>query len=500
MQDQATPYEPEAILRGRGWTLNEKKAWISPHDDDGWIGKAFTLEGACAREKIRYREAVLPSSNGDEPIEAWGLDANLEPLPSRPAQHRKPPPGIVPGRVYNAGHGFYVWRVLHGFVPTVKPTDEGDVLPWPEEAEQFRPTPPITAEDLPPIPEDSLPLPDGAWLLRRYEPLTNVRPVDDQFIESAFRPEEKVEASYREAVIPEVYAGGSLAILGSKKNTTSIQCEELAVTLATGSAHWGLPEFTYRGEPKRVLLIQEENDPEALEQDLVNILEARGLPADALKGRMRVLSRQRFNLMNEGHRAAVAGMCEGVYGREGYDVLILDRVDKMGVTDITNAAGELQGFLNWLTAIQEVLGTWPIISWPRVSNAKAFTFDTCLGGETIPRWWQGGMLVQRRDPCRVDVRVDMLRHRLGEHRHRLDGVSPPGQVGEWELRDTASDGETTKREATLKRGVQLDRFRATLEAKPDISNKEAAEELGCSDKTITRYRKALAAERESASE
>jgi hypothetical protein len=497
VHDQAAPPEDarEVALRERGWTRTVQGWWVSPHIEDGIAGKRFTFEGSCAREGIKYRDMSVPSyESSDSAIErelqGHGLGPNLEPLRSRPT--RKPPPGITPGTIYDAEHGLFRWSYRDGF-ERVLPSDT-EPESWPEEAEEFRPAAPVPV--LPPAPEE-LPVPEGEWLRLRYDPLTNVRTVDESFLSDTFAGSDDGEAGYREAIIPNVYAGGSLAILGSKKNTTSIQCQELAATLTTCSEHWGLPEFIPRCEPKRVLLVQEENEHAAVMQDFEHIFRARGLPPDTLdtllrEGRLRVLSRRRMNLMNDAHRALIAGMCEGVLGRQGFDVLILDRVDKMGVTDVTNAAGELQAFLNWLTAIQVALDTDPIFSWPRISNAKAFTFDTCLGGETIPRWWQGGMLVQRRDPCRVDVRIDMLRHRLGEHRYKLEGVSAVGEVGEWALRDVIEHGEQPKREITVKRGKALAKFRALLRAKPEISNAEAASELGVSEKTISRYRKARA--------
>src|SRR5206468_88704 len=84
--------------------------------------------------------------------------------------------------------------------------------------------------------------------------------------------------------IERVWVEGAKGIIaGEEKANKSTHAAELAISLATGTPMWGLPEFPVRVPPARVILIQTENDDRRVNDDLLSICAARGIDIEAFK-------------------------------------------------------------------------------------------------------------------------------------------------------------------------------------------------------------------------
>ena len=225
----------------------------------------------------------------------------------------------------------------------------------------------------------------------------------DDLLDDLRSAEAGVEPERRGWLIPNVLAERSnLVVLGDDKATKSTEMHELAITVTTGTPHWGLAPFAWQGDPARVVLVQEENDTEVVFQDLEDISVARGLPPDTPTrlregGHLRVISKPRLNLLNLTARAFICHLAESA------DYLFLDSLDKMGVPE-TNATGELSDTLGYLTQLQAELGTSS--SWPGRSPRGCASTSTlrsgatsCLGGGRV-RSHSPGTSGRGRDVCK----------------------------------------------------------------------------------------------------
>lgn len=176
-----------------------------------------------------------------------------------------------------------------------------------------------------------------------------------------------------------------------------------------------------------------------MEAELADIRRARGLSADAGADLLRVYSKRDFNLTSEATRALLCYMVEGdaAAGLPPVRNLLLDSLDKIHVPE-TNVTGELAATLSFLTQLQRRSGCRVVFSWPVASRSR-FAFESALGGDIIPRWWTGGMLLDWNDRTKLRrVKVCALRSRMGRHDLRLRGLGVPDEqgrvpAGEWEL-------------------------------------------------------------------
>jgi hypothetical protein len=266
----------------------------------------------------------------------------------------------------------------------------------------------------------------------------------------------------------------SLVVLGDDKATKSTELEEDAVTFSTGSNHYGLAPFRNNFNPLRVLMIQEENEHETVMQDLEDIAHARGVELPTDPAQLRVISKPNLNMLHTPTRALLC------HTAALYDVLILDSLDRMGVPE-TNASGELAETLRFLTQLEQQLNTAVVFAWPFAARMR-FDFDSSLGGDIIPRWWQGGMALNWNDHTKTRrMKVCALRSRLGRLDYRLVGQG----MGRWELEASAKDGEALIPRASIESGAA--RARAVELRGEGKSVVEIAAILGKTERTIYRY-------------
>ncbi len=291
----------------------------------------------------------------------------------------------------------------------------------------------------------------------------------DDLLDDLRSAEAGVEPERRGWLIPNVLAERSnLVVLGDDKATKSTEMHELAITVTTGTPHWGLAPFAWQGDPARVVLVQEENDTEVVFQDLEDISVARGLPPDTPTrlregGHLRVISKPRLNLLNLTARAFICHLAESA------DYLFLDSLDKMGVPE-TNATGELSDTLGYLTQLQAELGTVIVLAWPFASRMR-FDFDSALGGDILPRWWQGAIALSWNERTRTRrVQTCALRSRLGRHQFQLVGCG----MGLWRLKESAE----IESDAQKPDDAHLAKVRESLATDPDLSVRDRAEKIG----------------------
>jgi hypothetical protein len=293
----------------------------------------------------------------------------------------------------------------------------------------------------------------------------------------------------------------SLVIIGDEKATKSTEHHELAVTFTTGSPHWGL--LPYHGPVGYTMLIQEENAHGVVVAELADIRAARGLAPEAGDDQLRVISQPGFNLTTERDRAALCYLVEGdaAAGLPPVRNLLLDSLDKMHVPE-TNVTGELASTLSFLTQLQRRFGVRVVFSWPVTSRSR-FALESALGGDIIPRWWTGGMLLGWDDRSKIRrIKICALRSRMGQHDLKLRGLGTTDErgitaAGHWEFATTttrapaADEAERVTPEAGANTAAAVERAREIFAERPTITAAELQTAVGLSRSAAYRLLKRL---------
>jgi AAA domain len=457
------PEQAEAILRERGWTLNEKGYWVCPHPV-GVIerGAVFTFLEACTHEAI----IVASTSAVPKPEERF---TEREPVA---VVRRAAPHPLASGVVYRDEHGFYGWDEFRGELGRTVPT--ADAVPFPADLpEHLRPTPP------PPPPPPPV---FGSYAAdRAAEELGLVR------VEEVTRPE-------REETIRRLAHEAKTIISGATGSGKSRLAEELAVSLTTGTPCFGLPEFEVTTEPKRVLLLQTEMDDDEMDYRLRTIYAERGLtderPTDLIVPSQARACTLDISVGEDGTSPSRTWI-ENAIRQVGIDVVIFDPFyDFTGSADITaDRSGEMAGIMKWCAALD---ATVYLVVMGGTKLADIY------GTRFLDQWVEHFIGCARRD-VRGHTWSDFDFHtypkrfldRFEPGRLRLRGKGAEG----WEVREpkpqveaeAGADGEAD----AMTREEKIAVVRTSMAEEPKLSLEERSEKTGIPKTTLYRLMKKI---------
>lgn len=265
---------------------------------------------------------------------------------------------------------------------------------------------------------------------------------------------------------------------------------ELAVSLATGTPMWGLPEFAVTGPPERTLLIQTENDDDTQRHRLNQVLAARGLDAAPLLQTVPqgLAVGMDFSLSDEGESTPSRRAVEQLVVNGGFKNLLLDPLyDLVGSANTANpTGGGIGSVTRWLTGLQ-AKGCSVVISW-KLDGSNSYSIRNSYGDKDLRYWLEGALITRRRDvpghPDWVDVTVKMSARRHGrpERTVRMLGKG----YGRWEYYGADATADDTPPEKPA-RDERLEIVTAYLAEHPETTVREAVTATGIPRSTVARY-------------
>jgi AAA domain len=281
--------------------------------------------------------------------------------------------------------------------------------------------------------------------------------------------------------INEVWVDGAAGFIGGygKGQTKSATAYEFAVSLATGSPLYGLPEFQVLGSPEPTIVIQTENDDTRAYGDLRAICDQRGVDRPGTDYVLAMPQRQaiRFNLMNEADREWLRERASA-----GYRYLILDPLyDLIQPADISDRSGNMTGILSFLTELR-TLGLATIYTGPLRASALS---PRSIFGSTYQQLWLECALFVRWDDARklYTVRRNAVRDGYGEKTYKLRGRG----TGSWEFLDAAEESPAPAKHSKEAKSDRQQKLRALIEADPTKSVQQYADLCGgVSTRTVER--------------
>jgi hypothetical protein len=278
-------------------------------------------------------------------------------------------------------------------------------------------------------------------------------------------------------------AGSKGVIAGQDKDGKSTTALELALSLATGSPMYGIPEYHVNVEPTRVLYLQSENDEAEQMRRYHLTLHARGLDSAPNLWFVPQAAAVHFDFstpVHEGGEARKRLECLIEEARFGY-VFFDPLYDMIGSADIQGRSGQIQGVLAWLTSLQARYGCAPIVTTQL--QQKAGYGVRSIAGDTTFRYWLETALLTKRSGSKFTVTRSADRHGYGTRVHHVIGTG----LGSWEQSPAA--GSTPGSEPNAQQETMHERLalvRRDLTAYPDGTITERVERLGLRKRTLER--------------
>jgi hypothetical protein len=399
-----------------------------------------------------------------------------------------PNAGLVSGQIYLAPDGRHLVWNEYGWVPSRPPLAAPGSSEWQEYD--------AALAAAPPIPDGYEPEPEP-----EPEPETIVRPdglryrvESDLFGNPSFVPMMPTRklgdalATGRPWAITHVYTADSNALfLGWHKHTKSTHATELAVTLATGTDHWGLPQFPCNVDASKGLFVQVENSDERVDRDFAMILNARGLPSRC--DHIEFVDRKRsLNLLNDGHLEYLVQAA-----RDGYRWIVFDPLYKqIGSADVSDRSGEVNEILTRLTGLRD-LGLTPILTHPLSGHKTRWEWASILGHTYFLGWYETGILVWRSENgIDYKLKVDASRDHATTGKRTIR-LRSGGDVGLWEYHEDLQPepGKPNKGQRSYEKNQRIAKLKAHLAGNPDAGTEELAVLLDVNQRTVERYLKEL---------
>jgi hypothetical protein len=307
--------------------------------------------------------------------------------------------------------------------------------------------------------------------------------------------------------------GASGIVAGRPKSAKSTVAVELAVSLAAGTPFLGVKEFTSRGGAS-VTLVHAENSENRVERDLCATLEDRRLGA--------TLPVQEEQISDEGERALVVSGYEfellwhvdqepdlQLLSRPGMDLmqdahldwviehgaerdyLLLDPAYLLAAFD-PNSTGETRAFLDRLVRLQAEAECAVIITHQESEKGSGHGAERLIGSTFLHGWYEAAIFTRRHADNMFEFHFDNLREISKERRVYAQGLG----VGRWQYAASAQDATDKQGRAApkkAKREVNVARLRSLrAEHGAAWTEKQYAEALGVSERTIRNYLAELA--------
>lgn len=318
-----------------------------------------------------------------------------------------------------------------------------------------------------------------------------------------------------------VWPEGASGIIGGRpKDGKSTLAVELALSLWSGTPMFGLEQFPVQTKPARVLYIQAENATGRVRRDFQQLVGARRLGTYEVAAHHTVEELRaagvpaeepitigswdmsdyahdlpRFDVLNHcgldlsatsnkptEHWAWLYQTC-----RE-YDYLFLDPLYMLiGLTDEKDSA-PLKPILTALTQIKNEVDCSVILTHHMSDKGAANEAKSLLGSTYIHAWYEAALLVRQDKGAMFEVKVDAQRSHGEQLVHTLHGEG----IGKWFYDPNAQDQEDStgrRSPAKVRAAIAAARLENLEAENPEWEDKQYAEELGVSVRTVERYRR-----------